>query len=167
MKGWSNMNKNQKGIAIAILMLVLAILACGGETTGTAVSTNTPPPEAQEPVTPDRYGVGDVIQVENHTISLNSVEWVGNMLKVNFTIENKGSDEITISSFLLFSARNFEGEKLDQEIFDCSPGLDGSVLAGDRLRGNICYKGADATPIRIYYEATLFGRGAIVWEVDK
>ena len=48
------------------------------------------------------------------------------------------------------------------------PELDGKVLSGDRLRGNICWAGARTEDgIKIYYEADLFGEGAIVWEIKE
>jgi hypothetical protein len=56
---------------------------------------------------------------------------------------------------------------LEQAIFNCNPGLDGKVLPGDLLRGNICWTGATSDMIKIYYEASLFGEGAVVWEITR
>jgi hypothetical protein len=112
------------------------------------------------------FKVGDVIEVQDHTIRLNSIEYQGNVLVANFLIENHGDSDISASSMMSFSAKNKDGEKLEQEIFDCgSSGLDGKILPGDRLRGNICWSPASPDDdIKIYYEANLFGEGAIVWE---
>ncbi len=111
------------------------------------------------------YKVGDIIKVQDHTIIMNSAEAQGSSLKANFTIENGGSDDLAVSSIMSFSARSADGTKLEQDIFDCGSGLDGSVLPGDKLKGNICWKGA-AAGARIYYEGSLFGSGAIVWQVQ-
>ncbi|MEJ5310505.1 MAG: hypothetical protein WHX52_12085 [Anaerolineae bacterium] len=112
------------------------------------------------------YKVGDLVQVGEHTIRLNRVEYRGEVLVANFSIENHGAADLSVSSALSFSARRGDGTKLEQEIFDCdAAGLDGSVLSGDRLRGSICWSGAGPEQgIKLYYEASLFGRGAVVWE---
>lgn len=114
------------------------------------------------------YKVGDLVQVGEHTIRLNSVEYRGEVLVANFSIENHGNADLSVSSALSFSAKRGDGTKLEQEIFDCdAAGLDGNVLAGDRLRGSICWSGAGPDQgIKLYYEASLFGRGAVVWEAE-
>lgn len=148
------------------LVLVLATLACGSDNTGTKVE------EKEEAATSapktEMYGVGDVVQVKDHTIVLNEVTLRGKQLKANFTIENKGDDDLTVSSMLSFSAKDAEGTKLEQEIFDCSSSsLDGKLLAGDKLKGDICWKGLSTESARIYYEASLLGSGAVVWEITE
>jgi hypothetical protein len=97
---------------------------------------------------------------------LNSAEFQGDILQANFTVENNGSD-LNVSSLLSFSAKDNEGSKLDQSISSCSPGPDGKILPGDKLKGNICWSRATKTPINIYYEAELFSSGAVVWEITK
>lgn len=115
----------------------------------------------------DVYQVGDVIQVEDHTITLNSVEFSGSVLKANFTIENQGASDVDVSSMLSFYARRRDGANLEQEIFDCGDSFDGSVIPGDKLKGDICYSGASADDgIKIYYEDNVFESGAVVWTVE-
>jgi Uri superfamily endonuclease len=107
--------------------------------------------------------------LEDHTIRLNSIEYQGTVLIANFTIENLGTSDLNVSSMLSFSAKKDDGTKLDQEIFDCgTSNLGGSVLPGDKLRGNICWSGASPEDdIKIYYEASLFGQGAVVWNATE
>jgi len=160
--------KNHKGLPIilAIVALIIATLACGSDSSGEKVgesntsSTNAPPKL-------EVFGIGDVIQVKSHTIVLNSAEFQGNILQANFTIENGGNEEINVSSLISFEAKDDEGTKLEQEIFDCGSSLDGSVLPGDKLKGNICWSGAETDIVRIYYTSNLFSSGAVVWEVHK
>jgi len=115
----------------------------------------------------DIFAVGDVVQVKGHTIVLNAVTWKGDVLQANFTIENQGNAEVTISSMASFYARRRDGSSLEQNIFDCGSSLDGKVLPGDKLKGDICWSGANADDgIRIYYKADMFGKGAVVWRVD-
>ncbi len=113
------------------------------------------------------FGVGDVVKVKEHTIVLNKVTWQGNILQANFTVENQGNTEVTVSSLASFYARTRDGSDLQQEIFDCGSSLDGKVLPGDKLKGDICWSGANAQDgIRIYYQASIFGQGAVVWRVE-
>lgn len=153
---------------LALALLVAAQLACGGEENtgrkidevGIAEVVTKAPPKLK------LFKVGDVIQVQNHTIVLNSVSFGGSMLQANFTIENQGSDEVIVSSMLDFSARGPDGTKLELAIFDCDSSLTGTVLAGDKIRGDLCWKCTEPSA-KIYYEASLFGSGAVVWEVSK
>ena len=109
-----------------------------------------------------------VITVQDHTITLNEVTIEGDRLQANFTIENKhDTDDLAISSLMDFSARNADGTNLDHAMLDCNPDMGGKVLPGDLLRGNVCWTGATSDTVKIYYEASLFGEGAVVWEITK
>ena len=155
-----------KALLLAVAVLIVLVLACGSDNTGEKVATSAPG-ATKAPPQLETYSIGDVIKVEDHTIVLNSVEMSVGRLKANFTIENNGSEAETVSSLMSFEAKNDEGERLEQDIFDCSPDLGGTVLPGDKLKGNICWEGTLTDKIRIYYEASLFGSGAVVWEVNK
>jgi hypothetical protein len=153
-----------------LIVLLLASLACGSDNSGVKVdekeASATKPPPALE-----MFAVGDVIEVGDHTIVLNSTSTSGDTLEANFTIENTGDDVLAVSSLISFSARDDEGGKLDQEIFDCDSLIDGFVLVGDKLKGNICWSGLTTETAKLYYESdfpsTLFGSGDVVWEVQK
>ncbi len=151
---------------IAIAVLGLSSLACGSSSSneGTLIGTQAPVATSAPPQV-KIYNVGDVIQAKDHTIVLNSAEITGDKLKANFTIENKGSSDLGVSSMLSFSAKDSEGTKLEPDIFDCGSSLDGKILPGDKLKGDICWEGATNKPIKIYYESSLLGQGAIVWEI--
>lgn len=169
--------KNNTSIFMVVVILMLATLACSSSSNeGKVVSTTIPETDlssgpATKEIQPTQlmkevYNIGDLIEVEDHTIRLNSLKYHGNVIAANFTIENHGTSDLSVSSMLSFSAKKEDGTKLDQEIFDCgSSSLDGSVLPGDKLRGDICWSGV--TPednAQIYYEASLFGQGAVVWK---
>jgi len=151
---------------LAAAALTLAALACGGgSNTGQAVGTSAP--QATQPApTQAIFKQGDVIQFKDHTITLNSATLQGGLLQASFTIVNTGSSDLNVSSMVSFYAKDNDGTKLDQDLFNCGSGLDGKVIAGDKLKGNICWK-ATNLPIKIYYEPELFGTGATVWEITK
>jgi len=131
-----------------------------------AIEGTAEPLDIDTPSSVETFQVGDLVEIEGHTIRVNSIEYQGDVLVVNFSVENRGDSDVGVSSMMSFSAKRQDGTKLEQEIFDCGvSGLDGSVLPGDRLRGNICW--SEASPddgIRIYYEASAFGEGAVVWD---
>lgn len=180
--------KTAIGIKLALAALALAAMACicessnSGQKVGevTRVSPTTAPRNKSEqtaveiappisptstPVRTTTYAIGDIIQVEDGTIVLNSAGVQGNKFIANFTVGNNGSSDIAVSSVMSFSARDGEGTRLEQD-WDCSPSLDGSVIPGDKLKGNVCWTGAP-DKIKIYYEASWFGQGAVVWVLNK
>lgn len=160
---------NSSRLLVAMTALIISALACAesdGGNSGEVVGSATQAPMGA-PAQSQIHTVGEIIQVQDHTIVLNSYEYQGDLLKANFTIQNNGSEEITVSSLLSFSARDSQGTRLELEIFDCGDSLDGSVLPGDLLRGDICWSGASTETAKIYYEASLLSSGAVVWEVSK
>jgi hypothetical protein len=161
--------KFQVLLPIAVIMLVT--IACGtsantGQKVG-EVETVTESAAAVE-ATPSKsvFTVGDIVGLNDHTIAVNSVEYTTGLVKVNLTVENTGTSDLTVSSIMSFSAKSDDGTKLESEIFDCGTSLDGSVLPGDKLRGDLCYKLAAPGLFKVYYESSLFSSGAVVWEFD-
>ena len=153
---------------LTVVTLILAALACGSSNSGTKVGESNTGSSASPTVPPTQvFKIGDIVQASDHTVVLNGVEVNGNVLKANFLIENKGSKDLAVSTLISFSAKNGDGSKLEQEIFDCGPQLDGKVLPGDKVKGDVCYKDATVFPVRIYYEANLLGSGATVWEIAQ
>ena len=160
------MRQTTWAILLVVGALTLATLACGGsDNSGVKVDDAAPAP-TKEPPKVVTYSAGDVIEVKDHTIVLNTAELSGSVLQANFTIENKGSDDLNVSTLLSFSVKDDEGTKLETEIFECGASLGGTILAGDKSKGDICWKATGNNPYKIYYEASLLGSGAIVWQVD-
>ncbi len=159
-------NKNLLAIILSLLAILLTQLACGSSNTGEKVGES----EGTTAVAPqiEVYKAGDIIKVDDYTITLETTEIQGSKLIANFVVDNSaGTKEITISSLMSFEAKDSEGNKLSTAFCDGS-GLDGSVLVGDKLRGSICWDGVlEGATLKIYYEPSLFGSGAIVWEVGK
>ncbi len=159
--------KNSAKLKVALAALVLVTLACvcGSSSTGEKIGEVTQSAPNAAPPQATTYKIGDVIQVGDGTIVLNSASLQGGVLRANFTIENKSASDMNVSSLLSFSAKDSEGTKLEQDIFDCGTSLDGKILPNDKLKGDICWKGATTNSVKIYYEAELFSTGAVVWEI--
>lgn len=129
--------------------------------------TSAAPAAAPAPTNTGRNSVGDVVQGDGFTVVLNNAQFSGSQLKANFTVENKEAKEMHISSVLSFEAKTADGSKLQQDIFGCSSSrLDGSVMSGDKLKGDICYKNAEA-PVKIYFKPKVLGGTTTVFEVLK
>ena len=58
------------------------------------------------------FQVGEIIQGQDHTIRLNSIEYQGTVLVSDFTVENLGDSDIDMSSMLSWSAKKSDGTKL-------------------------------------------------------
>lgn len=171
------MNKLRKfQYLLPLSVLFLSAIACGSTNTGEKVGTSAPAstlapaatsaPMATATPTKSIFTVGDIVEVEDHIIVLNSIEYSNSIVKANILVENNGSSDINVSSIMSFSTKSDDGTKLEQEIFDCGNSLDGSILPGDRLLGDICYSLPTAGSFKIYYEANLFSSGAVVWQFD-
>jgi hypothetical protein len=152
---------------IAISALVISMLACGTATAGgQVVSTSSGPTATTAPMQVNK--IGDVVAVGTQTITLNSAKVTASEVQANFTVENTGTSSLVVSSIASFEAKTSDGTKLDQDMMGCSSGsMDGTVLAGDKLKGDICWTGAITNSVKIYYTPELFGGTVIVWEVTK
>jgi hypothetical protein len=153
-------------VLMPIIALIFSTLACGTSNTGTKIGDATSvAPAASEGQQLQTYKVGDVVEVQDHRITLTGVNYSGGILKTNFLIENTGTKELNVSSILLFEAKDDNGTKLEQDIF-CGSSVDGKVLAGDKLRGDICWKLSSPMNTKLYYKPNVLGSGAIVWEIN-
>ena len=160
------MNKNNL-LVFAISVLIISTLACGTATAGGQVVSTAGGPTATTPPMKTNK-IGDVIQVGTQTITLNSVQVTGSEVQANFTVENTGTSSLVVSSLASFEAKTSDGTKLDQDMMNCSSGsLDGTVLAGDKLKGNICWTGTITDSVKIYYTPEIIGGTVVVWEVSK
>jgi hypothetical protein len=116
----------------------------------------------------DTFAIGELVQFSDHTIVLNSLELSNNKLVANFTIENTGNSEVNVSSLLSFTAKMEDGTKLDSEIFDCgTSSMDGTIIPGDKLKGDICWKFFGAGNAYVHYEAELFGGSIASWKYSE
>ena len=156
-----------KKTILAFCILLLGVLACGSSNTGVAIPTAEGSSATSAPPQQTTFAIGELVQVQDHTIMLNSATIDStSLMKVNFSLENKGTETLTVSSLLSFEVKDNEGSKLESDYMSCgSSTFDGSVLPGDKLKGDICWKTTAFPPFKIYYQASLLSDGAIVWVV--
>jgi chitodextrinase len=161
-------NRNKFFIGLTLLSLILVQSACG-KAGGGGTSSATPSPTKVE-----TYKVGDVVQVQDHTITLNKVVYYNGGRQADFTIENKGTEGVYVQPSL-FKAQDGEGRNLQVDLNCGLSVLVGQmILPGHILKGSICWYGATVYPVnKIYYDAELygsdkgeFGSNAVAWEVS-
>lgn len=74
-------------------------------------------------------------------------------LVIDLTIENNGSEELNISSMMSFDLKYSNGERGKYALLTeaISSQLDGSIMSGDLLKGQIAYDVKDSDTFNFYY----------------
>lgn len=151
------MESKHIALLLVLALFTLVVTTCGEDNTraGTVTLVGV-------------HGIGDIVPVEGHVIVLDEIELHGDVLRANFTIRNRGDEDLPVSSILSFSAEESGGDDLTLQIFDCGDSsLDETIPPGGELRGDICWSGAIARSFEIHYRASLFSSGDAVWEVAR
>lgn len=157
-----------KKTIISIFFIAFCLLLTGCTETA---STN------QDGKLTKEFTVGETATVNNTKIKINSIkkiteecsfEWDGKcesytkpdndyFLLFDITIENTGSNELNISSIMSFDLKDDNGEKGNLEItLDAiNSSLDNSIMANDKLKGQIAYDVKDSEKYYLYYQDSL------------
>ncbi|MHC1770446.1 MAG: hypothetical protein AB9907_01695 [Flexilinea sp.] len=99
------------------------------------------------------FQIGSTIENDDRKVTFNSANISDKLIELNFTIENTGSSDIKIVSFLNFRAENNAGVDLTNDSFSCEGiTIDGSVIPGGKLSGSVCFKTSEPAPYRVYYQ---------------
>ena len=154
---------------VLLIIVIIALSSGGGSDSGNKPKVATTTAQAGQitlPTSDSVNKVGDVITLKDRIITMNSATIAGDVLEVNLTIENTSSENMVPSSIFDFRAKNKEGEKLSENIFDCGPSIGGTLISGDKVKGSICYKISGSSPFRIYYSPSLLSSDTYIWEVQ-
>lgn len=166
-----------------LIPLLLLVLACSEE--ASVVSTSTPGGEtAGEPATeapPDvlNLNIGDTAEIGDARVTVHAFRmdtgsevfapdpgkaWI----VVDVSVENTGDDEYNISSLLQTAIRDAENrEHDDSALVETSGDLDGSIPAGDILRGERAIEiPADATGLQFVFKQA-FGNEQARWNLQS
>lgn len=144
---------------LVMLVSIFLTVACGGSR-GPAP---TPLPSATPTSELPPHKIGEAVEAENQVVTLNSVGFEGTILKANFSLENKGANEITVSVLLAFSAQDSQGKKLGVAYCGGSA-LDNRVKPGEIKSLDLCWSGGEpGADIMLFYEPALFKSNPISW----
>lgn len=158
--------KKLKLLAVTSLLL-LSLTGCTEETVTTDEKGNTK----------KEFSITETASVNDTKIKINSVKKVTKdclieydgkcqsytependyFLVIDLTIENTGDEELSISSMVSFDLKNTSGEKGEYTFLteSVSSQLDGSVMSGDLLKGQIAYDVKDDEKFNFYYSDSL------------
>ena len=153
-------------LGIAMISLVFLVTGCTS-TTSTDESGNTK----------TEFAFGETAIVNDTKIKINSVkkilkecswEYEGKcesytepenafFLLIDLTIENTGKEELAISSIMSFELKTPDGEVAEQSYMleAIKSQLDGSVMAGDLLKGQVAYDVKEADKYYFYFKDSL------------
>lgn len=148
-----------------ILVCVLSFVLCG--CFSSADSTNEKGKKTIE------FNFGEIAKVNDTKITLNSVKkiekeclykWEGKcqsytepdndyFLLIDLTIANDGKENLSISSLLSFDLKDNNGEKgsITYLLNSVKSQLDGDIVAGDKLKGQIAFDVKDSDVFYFYY----------------
>lgn len=152
---------------IALVFVSLLISGCVPETETKDENGNTK----------KEFQINETAYVNDTKITINSVKRINNecaweyegdcqsydnpenafFILIDLTIENTGDKELAISSMLTFDLKDQTGEKGKYALLtkSISSQLDGSVMAGDLLKGQIAYDVKDSDKYYFYYSDSL------------
>lgn len=156
---------------VVLALILLVVVACAmGSNEGTT-STDDKGNKKTE------FSIGETATVNNTKIKINSVKKVDKeclweyenscqsynependfFIVVDLTIENKGSEELSISSILSFNLKDSSGEKGKYALLteSINSQLDNSIMPGDLLKGQIAYDVKDSEKYYFYYSDSL------------
>lgn len=140
---------------VAVLCLTLFLLiGCS--------SSDTPKEE-----TKSEYSIGETAETKNFNITVNSIksldgnefispdegeEWIA----IDMTFENTGEESKYIGGIFELSLKDQDGRSKDYNIFgDTDGSLDGDVLPGEKLSGEISFIiSGDEASLILYYQPT-------------
>ena len=157
-----------KKIMTAILVFTMAIMVTGCTDTE---STNEEGKKTRE------FNISETATVNNTKFKINSVKKVEKecnweydgkcqswtepdndyFLLVDVTIENTGNEDLDISSIMSFELKDFDGNKGNYALLLTSikSQLDGTVMSGDKLTGQIGYDVKEADEYNFYFNDSL------------
>lgn len=172
------------GAIVFVFGMFVIIGALGGNAEPTKVSSPTSSVSAPAETTAAKpFTVGDTLELNNILVTLEDVSEIsgGQLLKPSegnvfvtceFTIENKKSSDLSVSSILCFHAYFDDyasNLSLGAMTADGSkPQLDGSVAAGKKINGVVGFEApADWSTMEIHYSPYATGSDTFVFEYSK
>jgi hypothetical protein len=97
------------------------------------------------------YQIGDVVEIIDRKITLNTVQLTDGTVTANFTVENIGTQVVSMNlAQYEFMAKDSAGTKLEYD-YGCREELGGDLVPDDSVRGNLCWQGASGNNFKFQY----------------
>ena len=177
----------KKGLIFFVLISLLTMSCMLFETSIKVAVTPTPVSQPTRPtltliprpteVETRQYGVGDVVELNGGLVEGIDVSFIMNsaeiktgydnkkVLVANFTIDNRGSEDVLLRSVIMFTAKDNEGMLLEENIVDCSSSYLDDLSPGEKVKGEICWNITSSPPFLIYFEH-YFVAEPLVWLIS-
>jgi hypothetical protein len=186
-----NANRNaQKWIPlIALTVLLLASLACGGNTSPTLVATTAPvdpalqeqPTQVPPVVSPQNYKVGDIVSISDSVLTVLGWENVpgndfskpdaGNkFVAVELLIVNNSQSAMSVSTLMQMSLKDNTGQKYDVDFLASTAtnagSVDGELAPGEKVRGEVGFQIPEtAQGLQFVFDDSIFGTGKVFFDL--
>lgn len=166
-------------VSLALLFITLSFSACSTPSTPTSgTGTDTAPsssPKAQtefaigEPVSYDDLGIEIVVNSVREDSGGQYLKPEGVYYIINATITNKSDKDFASSTVIDMYLKDSEGTKYSVTFGpELTGSLDGSIPAGEKQKGDICFDiPKDATDLYFYYAPSLVGSKAAKIKLDR
>lgn len=176
---------------LRFVLLLSAFLALSGcaestiskiETTSAQSPSITPvvaaatPSPTQTPKVPEVFAIGDTVKMDDLEITVNSTRTsngskynkpdLAKYLVLDVTVENKGSESVSISSLINMSLFDDKSYKRDSSrVHDQQGSLNGEIGPGRKIRGELAFD----VPESAFYEFVfkdILKSGQAIWRID-
>ncbi len=136
-------------------------------------ATKTPFPKPAEATDPKPFAKGatfkegEAVVNKDVVAKLTEAKVEGKVVTASFVVYNGGQKDVSISSLVSFDAKDGEGTKGKFKLVTQGPQLDGKLVPGDTVKGNLQWEfAAPPKDVKVYYTDGLFGGDTIVWSVQ-
>jgi len=172
---------------VALVVVLLSSLACGGSTSPTLIATSAPqtesesqlaePTQAPPPVSQNIYKVGDIVSIGDTVLVVLGWENVEpndfskpdegkKFIAVELLVVNKSQAAITVSTLLQMSLKDDTGQKYEVDFMASSAieggNIDGELSPGEKVRGKVGFQVAqDAKGLQFVFDESVWGSGKV------
>jgi len=179
------MGKIFKWIGIIIVIFIgigiVGAIANGGKSSEKVGSTSSNSSSSTSTdILADSYKIGDIVKIRDYIFTLNTftdnvssgnqfiAPKTGNkFIKLNLTIENTGKEKQSVSTIIQMYLKDKEGTKYTQTLIPDQKQVDGELLAGDKIKGDLVYEVPKAvTGLKFYYNAAWITGKSIVININ-
>ena len=141
-----------------------------------------PPAELAGETTQETFKPGDIVDIEDFVLVVNSVESSSGsdfikpaegskFVIVDVTLENKLDESVAVSSLIQMSLKDATGQKYDVNILASAAGgastPDGELAPGEKLRGQVAFEvPSDAEGLVFVFDPSIIGTGRAFVAID-
>lgn len=172
------MKKQRLILFLGVLVILGALLACGGSDTNTGTAAgntqtkDTPVPAPKHFKVGQKVKIGDVFEQVVNSVKISNGDDMNqpksgmHYLLVDVSLTNVSQKEQNISSLAMWDLRDSSGQQYTEAITSFSKPPDGKLEAGAPLRGVIAYEVPTLEKkFTLSFQADMLASGQTVWDI--